>query len=160
MNIPFRILSIMMICLLSCSPQKQENEVSSDIDLLSKIIHFPYKPTAAIWDQENKDDQSDRAIGPSDFALISIVSFSEDDFRGLKVDLEKMNDISDKIYLDKSFVKDWFPEHVKKKFYLDGDYYRVAGNVYPAEIFAKGAFMDGISFITNSDEIFICLNTK
>jgi hypothetical protein len=149
----------MMIGLLCCSPQKQESEVSRDIDLLSKMIHLPYRPIAVIWSQENTNDQGDRAIGPNDFTVISIVSFSEDHFRILKSDLEKTNDISDSVYLDELFVREWFPEHVKERFYLEGGRYRIAGNVYPAQIFAKGSFRNGISFIFNNNEIFICMNT-
>jgi hypothetical protein len=143
----------------ACSTPRKEQPLRSDIGLLSQTISLPYPPDSVLWLVEDQTS-SGRAIGPSDYTILAVLYFSDEQFAKIRTDLAQMDDISNAIYLEKSFAKEWFPPALRTKFYLEGDYTRIISSVYPAKLFHMSPYLDGFCVVADTNEVLVCMSTS
>jgi hypothetical protein len=110
---------------------------STDVDELAKRIRLPYRPAAAQWQAARLGGASADVPGPTDWALIAVLTFAEEDAEKLMAEAGKRRRPTS-IGVE---PLGWFPPELKAQLVTapgaKGPMVRVSGDAYDAADFAK-----------------------
>ncbi|NME68890.1 hypothetical protein [Flammeovirga aprica] len=152
------LIFIVSLCCIACNEEKKE-KISNDISTLSKIINLPVVPNSAIWEINSKSNADGFAPGPTDYQLYCALDYDSTQIQKLTQSLENRDDLSKAKFLNKKFIKKWYPTSVQEQFYSDGNYLKLKSKVYQGQPFYKGAYLNGFFFVTDDHKVFVYLYT-
>jgi hypothetical protein len=141
-------------------PQPATNEVSTDVDALSKIITLPVRPVSAVWRRQIRGTADSRVPGPTDWYLEALLTFEPDDAESLAEEAKKSEKLRD---IDSIEGIDWLPEEARQNFEAvpNTPKYKVKGEAYPADAFAKTPLLSGYFVrLGDSPQFFLKLYTQ
>ncbi|KXX67509.1 hypothetical protein [Flammeovirga sp. SJP92] len=149
------VFIISLIC-IACNEEKKET-INNDISTLSKIINLTVVPNSAIWEVNSKSNADGFTPGPTDYQLYCVLDYDSTQIQKLMQSLENHDDLSEAKFLNKKFIKKWYPISVQEQFYSDGNYLKLKSNVYQGQPFYKGAYLNGFFFVTYDYKVFVYL---
>ena len=155
-----KTLFILILIITACQTQQKENKVQMNLSDLNELINLPIEPDSVQWVRVNQGMVTKESIGPTDYYLISVFHCSEKQTLNLKKQINEIQDISEQLYLEKNFIKDWFPESVKNNFFLENDYLRIESRAFEAKKFIKPPLNNGFFFITDDNKVFLYMYTN
>ncbi|WP_044202280.1 hypothetical protein [Flammeovirga sp. OC4] len=152
------LLFIVLLNCIACNEEKKET-INNDIPTLSKIINLPVVPNSAIWEVNSKSNADGFVPGPTDYQLYCILDYDSTQIQKLMQVLKNRDDLSKAKFLNKKFIKKWYPTSVEEQFYSDGNYLKLKSKVYQGQPFYKGAYHNGFFFVTYDHKVFVYLYT-
>jgi hypothetical protein len=148
--------------LASCRPANQvetasggvfvRTPASTDIDALAKYIALPKRPLAVIWETLSLSEPG--TPGPTDWYLMGILQYPEEDLRAF---INRSERATDPVVLDFNELRPWFPENLKAAWKTGtAGRFQLPGPSYKAAIFYKGSLHEGyFAAVPNTDELFL-----
>ena len=161
------LLSIVMFGSLGCGEKSksgesvkmvtQEQEVKTDIGVLSWLIDFPTKPEKAHWYTANIVAQSSEGIGPSDWGLLARLEFEAVDLKEIVDSAE----VSTDIVIPSHFSLNVLFEDEQTNFQArQGEgFYSTELTAYKASIFFKEPLLGGVMYKVDDSSVLVFLNT-
>ena len=140
--------------------QAATNEVSTDVEALSKLINLPVRPVSAVWRRQVRGTANSRVPGPTDWYLEALLTFDQDDAEKLAQEAKKSEKLRDIGSIDDL---DWLPSEARQNFEAEpnSSKYRVKGEAYPADAFAKTPLLNGYLIrLGESPQFFLNLYTQ
>lgn len=153
-------LLILILIITACQTQQKENKVQMNLSDLNELINLPIEPDSVQWIRVTQGEATEESMGPTDYYLISVFHCNEKQKLKLKNQINESEDISEQLYLEKNFIKDWFPESVKNYFYLENDYLRIKSRVFEAKKFMKPPLNNGFFFMTDDNKVLLYMYTN
>jgi hypothetical protein len=137
------------------SAENGKATVSTDLDELARRIRLPYRPTAAQWQTARLGAASADVPGPTDWALVAVLSFAEGDAEKLMAEAGKRRRPT-AIGVE---PLEWFPPELKAQLVsapgAKGPLSRVSGDAYDAADFAKPPLSAGFLLRIGSSPRFL-----
>jgi hypothetical protein len=117
-----------------------KEEISADIERLSKQIALPVRPVEVLWREEVLGKQNSTVPGPTDHRLTAVLKYDEKDVRAL---IEKVGGESKETGIGNVDVERWFPEAVQKFARKNDDGMVLEGATYTADSFLRAPYSNG-----------------
>jgi len=136
------------------------NEVSMDVEALSKLIKLPVRPVSVVWRRQVRGSANSRVPGPTDWHLEALLTFDTDDAEQVTDEAKKSEKPRD---IGSIEGIDWLPSDAKQNFEADPNTskYKVKGEAYAADAFAKPPLSQGYLIrLGDSPQFFLKLYTQ
>ena len=140
--------------------QAATNEVSTDVEALSRLITLPARPVSAVWRRQIRGTADSRVPGPTDWYLEALLTFDQVDADHLTDEAKKSEKLRD---IDSIEGVDWLPTEARQNFEAvpNSSKYKVKGDAYPADAFAKPPLSQGYLIrLGESPQFFLKLYTQ
>jgi len=141
-------------------PQTVPNEVSTDVEALSRLITLPAPPVSAVWRRQVRGTPNSRVPGPTDWYLEALLTFDQDDAEKIAKEAKKLEKLRD---IDSIEGVDWLPAETRQNLEAvpNTPKYKVKGEAYPADAFAKTPLLNGyLVRLGESPQFFLKLYTQ
>lgn len=156
-------LSVFLTIVVSvaCKQKGPDVVIRTDRDSLLSVIELGFEPIEVKWAVYDVYPKRERSSpGPDDYDLFVIAKVSLSDKAMLAKNISRSSNISDEVYLDSNFVKDWFTPSVKSMFISDGQYFRTKDDVYDTRGQFESVYQNGFYFLTKTNELFIYVGSQ
>ncbi len=140
--------------------QAATNEVSTDVEALSKLITLPARPLSAVWRRQVRGTANSRIPGPTDWQLEALLTFDQDDAEQLMEEAKKSDKPRD---IGSIETVDWLPSEARQYFESvpNSSKYKVKDEAYAADAFAKPPLSQGyLVRLGPSPQFFLKLYTQ